>query len=95
VWRPRMGVMGKRRRRQRVAERVRAIPLAGDRALGCGCERLVRLAYHARCEDCDAVWEAEVVIPSNGAVGDRRPVFCSCACGADATGAGRIVELLS
>jgi hypothetical protein len=56
---------------------------------------LVRLAYQASCEACGGVWEAEVVIPSNGAVGDARPVFCSCQCGAEVVGIGRIVEQLS
>jgi hypothetical protein len=89
------GVMGNQRRRQRLAERARAIPLAGERGQGCRCERLVRLAYRASCQACAAVWEAEVLIPSNGVVGDERPVFCSCACGGEAAGTGRIVELLS
>lgn len=86
--------MGTRRRRQRLGERARALPLGELRGRGCLCCGLVRLAYSATCPVCASVWQDEVVIPSNGVVGDAREVLCSCACGGDAVGVGRIVELL-
>lgn len=86
------GVMGSRRRRQRVVEQARAVPLVGHS--GCGCTGLARLVYRASCGDCGRTWDHEVVLPSNGGAGDVRDVFCSCPCGGDATGVGRIVELL-
>ena len=77
-----------------MVEQARPVPLAADANSGCGCAGLVRLAYRASCPGCGAVWDAEAVLPSNGAVGDARPVFCSCECGGEAAGTGRIVELL-
>lgn len=84
--------MGSRRRRQRLVEQSRAVPLAGH--AGCGCAGLVRLVYEAACLACGRTWQDQVVLPSNGGVGDQREVFCSCVCGAEASGIGRIVELL-
>jgi hypothetical protein len=87
------GVMGSRRRRQRLVEQARAVPLVGHQ--GCGCSGMVRLVYRASCRACGRAWDGEVVLPSSGGVGDERPVYASCECGAEASGVGRIVELLN
>lgn len=62
---------------------------------GCGCSAMGRVAFEVTCGDCGRTWSGDLVMPTNGAVGDRREVFASCTCGAEAAGVGRIVELLS
>ena len=86
------GVMGSRRRRQRLVEQSRAVPLVGHG--GCGCAGLVRLVYEVACGACGRTWQDQAVLTSSGAVGEQREVYCSCVCGAEASGTGRIVELL-
>lgn len=85
--------MGNRARRARLARQARAVPLVTG--CGCGCTAVGRVAFEVTCAACGRVSSGDVVMPTNGVVGDRREVFASCSCGTEAAGSGRIVELLT
>lgn len=87
------GGMGKRTRRDRLFREAGAVPLVAR--CGCGCSALGRIAYEVTCRQCGRRSGGELVMPTNGAVGDQREVYASCACGAEAAGTGRVVELLA
>lgn len=89
----RLARMGNRARRARLVREVRAVPVVPG--CSCGCTAMGRVVFEVTCGDCGRTWSGELVMPTTGAVGDRREVFASCTCGAEAAGAGRIVELLT
>lgn len=89
--------MGKRASRRRLVERGRAVPLAGGGAdpFGCGCPHLGRMLFDVLCPRCGNRNREEAVMPTSAEAGEIREVSLACsACGADAAGTARIVEVL-
>lgn len=85
--------MGNRARRARLVQQARAVPLLAG--CGCGCSAVGRVAFELTCGNCGRSWSGDLVMPTNGVVGDMREVFAWCTCGVEAAGSGRIVELFA
>lgn len=85
--------MGNRARRARLAQQARAVPVISG--CDCGCSAMGRVVFAVTCGACGRSWSGDLVMPTNGAVGDRREVFASCTCGVEAAGSGQIVQLLT